>query len=622
MAQINAEDVARALGQASRLAGGGWKCRCPAHEDRDPSLSLHDQPGGGLLWRCHAGCSQETVQEALRARGFLGNGDARSHRSPFYIAALGGEPSAVYEYRDRDGRILFQVARYEPATGDKEIRPWRRNGAKLEAKASSPPRVLYRLPQLLDHPEHPVLVVEGEKCADAAARLLADRYAVTTWAGGANAVSSADWAPLAGRDAILWPDADDAGIAAMAALAVALASLGGRVRVLKIEDRPAGWDIADAIAEEWTVDDLRTFIDDHAHSAQAGPTAPDPPAGNAVYRCMADVAVRPVRWLWPGRIPRAKLALIAGHPGLGKSQVVVSLAAIVSSGGRWPITEERAPKGTVILLNAEDAADDTIRPRLEAASADISRVYELQAVRDGYAASGQPLVRGFRLDRDLPALQALARRLGQVDLIAIDPATAYLGEVDAYSNAEVRAMLAPLADLAEETGAAVVLISHLNKSLGVGEALLRISASIAFTAAARVAYLVARDTENPKRRRLFLPVKNNLAEDETGLAFEIESTTTPVPTSRVMWESEPVSISADEAVRGPASADERSDFEDAKRFLRGVLADGPVKSRQIRADAQDAGHAWRTIERAQRALGVDAYKDGMRGGWWWRLPTG
>jgi len=125
--------------------------------------------------------------------------------------------------------------------------------------------------------------------------------------------------------------------------------------------------------------------------------------------------------------------------------------------------------------------------------------------------------------------------------VVIDPISAYLSGVDSHTNADVRAVLAPLGELAGKYGVAVVVVSHLTKTSGTarttGEAQLRVSGSLAFVAAARAAHIVVVDPED-ENRRLFLPAKNNLAKDNTGLAFVVESHTLDggIETSRVMWD--------------------------------------------------------------------------------------
>ena len=159
---------------------------------------------------------------------------------------------------------------------------------------------------------------------------------------------------------------------------------------------------------------------------------------------------------------------------------------------------------------------------LEAAGADLDRVYILDAVREPNR-DGTSTTRPFNLTADIERLGELAEKLGDVVLIVIDPITAYLGHVDSHRNAEVRAALAPLAAMAAESGAAVVCVSHMTKAGGT-EALLRVMGSLGFVAAARGAYLVAKDPED-ETRRLFLPMKNNLAEDRGGLAFRVRGGT-------------------------------------------------------------------------------------------------
>lgn len=371
------------------------------------------------------------------------------------------------------------------------------------------------------------------------------------------------------------------------------------------------------------LDAVRVCVKNATSHAAATPEAPTT-ASRPIFRRVADVQAKPIRWLWPGRIAQGKVSIIAGNPGLGKSQVTVGMAATVSTGGLWPVDGKRCEVGNVIILSAEDDPSDTIRPRLEAAGADLSRVYILDAVLDGPLVGGGETPRAFNLKTDIDHLGSMLKEIGGAALVIIDPITAYLGTTDSHKNAEIRALLSPLAELAGQYGAAVVAVSHFNKNANT-EALMRVTGSLAFVAAARAAYVVARDPEN-EARRLFLPLKNNLGNDQSGLAFtveavQVESAIGMIGTSRVVWESSAVTVTAEEAMRPQVNNEERSDLDDAKDFLRGLLADGAVSSNQIRKDADGAGHNWRTIQRAQKDLGVIAFKDGMRGGWNWRLGT-
>jgi len=351
------------------------------------------------------------------------------------------------------------------------------------------------------------------------------------------------------------------------------------------------------------------------------PTSPPPSAAApppvthdsplpVIYRRLSDVQAQLIRWLWPGRIARGKVSLLAGHPGLGKSQVAVSLAAIVTTGGMFPVDGGRCEHGSVVILSAEDDAADTIKPRLLAAGADTSRCYTLDAVPDTDL-DGSPFTRSFNLRTDLDRLAALLEAIGDAILVIVDPITAYLGATDSHRNAEVRGVLAPLADLAARYSVAVAAVSHLNKA-GDNEALLRVTGSLAFVAAARAAYIITRDKDNPVRR-LFLPLKNNLGNDQAGLAFIVEARELDggIQTSRVAWESEPVTVTADEAMQPAEPDEERSQRDEIADWLQDLLGSGRMKSQEVQTKAKQAGFAWRTVQRAAREAGVAIKREGF-----------
>ena len=332
---------------------------------------------------------------------------------------------------------------------------------------------------------------------------------------------------------------------------------------------------------------------------------------------VSTVEKQPIKWLWPSRMALGKVTMVAGHPGLGKSQFTAYLAAKVTTGGLWPAGEGQAPKGSVLMLSAEDDVADTIRPRLEAAGAEVNCVHVLTAVQDAGA------VRGFSLSRDLVPLEAELVRLGDVRVIMIDPLTAYLGATDSHKTADVRALLAPVSDLAARYGVAIVTISHLNKG-GGNEAMGRVTGSLAFVAAARAAFLINKDPEDPKRR-LFVPMKNNLGTDDSSLAFRIveKEVAVGIRAPTIEWENERVTVSADEILAAVNSNDGEGAgaMREAVEFLKDALARGAVSQKIIKGDANANGISEASLRRAKVKLGVEAHKDGMAGSWFWRLPT-
>jgi putative DNA primase/helicase len=166
-----------------------------------------------------------------------------------------GHPSAVWEYRSADGRLFGAVCRFDLPDGGKDVVPltWARHADGREQfrwLAFGKPRPLYGLDLLAANPAAGVLIVEGEKAAQAARTICPG--VVVTWPGGGKAVKFADWSPLAGRKVVIWPDRDEPGIDAAQAIAKALAPIAASVRVVSPPAGPAdGWDLADAVAEGW-----------------------------------------------------------------------------------------------------------------------------------------------------------------------------------------------------------------------------------------------------------------------------------------------------------------------------------------------------------------------------------
>jgi len=268
--------------------------------------------------------------------------------------------------------------------------------------------------------------------------------------------------------------------------------------------------------------------------------------------------------------------------------------------------------GSVIFLSAEDDVADTIRPRLDVAGADVSRVHVLESVRVPLA-DHSLTEKPFNLETDLVALESALREHADVRLIVIDPISAYLGGVDSHSNAEVRGILAPLAALATRLGVAVLCVTHLRKSAGA--AIYRAISSIAFAAAARAVWAVASDLEDGDRR-LLLAIKQNLSASASGLAFRIEAQDS-VP--RLAWEPGAVALAANEILGNVDMQQDQSERREAREWLKDFLANGADEVKKIQREAKAAGWSWMTVRRAKEDLSVIAGKNGYQGRWEWRL---
>lgn len=337
--------------------------------------------------------------------------------------------------------------------------------------------------------------------------------------------------------------------------------------------------------------------------------------GRAVLTRLADVEPEAVEWLWPGRVPLGKITVLEGDPGLGKSTVALALAAGVSRGLPLPGGGLFGP-APVLLLSAEDGLADTVRPRLDAAGADVRRVFSLALVIDD--AEMLPT-----LDGDLPRIDAAIVESG-AQFLVVDPLVAFLGgEVNSYRDQDVRRALAPLAKMAERHRVAVLVVRHLTKGGGAAS-IYRGGGSIGIVGAARSALLVAKDPDD-EARRIVAPVKSNLSKPPASLAYRIEEA--PNGSSRIVWEEGEVGISADQLLAAqvsvtPGEVSDRSDRDDASDFLREFLSDGPKPATEGIGEGRRHGFTPKQLRRARTTLGVRPRKDGMNGPWLWTLPTG
>jgi hypothetical protein len=322
-----------------------------------------------------------------------------------------------------------------------------------------------------------------------------------------------------------------------------------------------------------------------------------------VSRKASEVEPERVEWLWGGWLPRGKLVMLDGDPGGGKSTITASLAARVSRGVEMPDGSQGCEAADVAVLSAEDGAADTIRPRLEAAGADLERVHIIDAVRDGDE-TRLPEIPG-----DLVLLEQLVTDTG-AKLVVVDPIVAYLpGSTDAHKDQSVRRALAPLARLAERTGATVVSVRHLNKA-GGSRAMYRGGGSIAFIGAARVGLLAAADPDDETGdRRVLAVVKSNLAETPDSLAYTLRSDH-ELGCGVIEWQGAS-SHSADDLLRAPQSDEERSALDEAKDFLQAELDEGPVLAADIKAKAQKDGIKDITLRRAKSSLEIVSERAGF-----------
>lgn len=320
-------------------------------------------------------------------------------------------------------------------------------------------------------------------------------------------------------------------------------------------------------------------------------------------------APAPVEWLWPGRIPRGALTILDGDPGLGKSTIATDIAARVSRGLVMPHRsgEQVGQPADVMILSAEDDPARTIRPRLDAAGADLDRVHLVEAVAIG---DGDRLP---ILPLDLVALGdfVMEKRVG---LIIVDPFMAYLGDgIESHKDQSIRRALREFSKLAQVTQCAFLVVRHLNKLAG-GTAIYRGGGSIGIIGAARSGLLLAQHPED-SNLRVLASVKSNLGPPPRSITVSLQSVGAVAVAS---WGDE-IDLSADELLGRLTST--RPKLDACNATISELLANGPMKSTNLEDRLKVCGFRSATIRRARKDLEVHSFKSSMDGEWWVKLKS-
>ena len=509
--------------------------------------------------------------------------------------------AGTWPYCQTDGRLLFQICRYESPGSKKNIVPWYYGDDDSWHPGQPMPagRPLFRLPELL-RSQTPVLIVEGEKCATVTVPQ-GFPFFITTWSGGALAVAKTDWTPLLQREVTIWADADEPGREAARRIGAELP----QARILGIEDRPLGWDIADAVAESV---DLERFIR-NCTAEKSVQLEFEKSSPRLVTQRASDVVTRPVDWLWEGRIPLGEYSVLVGHPSSGKSTLAAALAAHVSAGIPFP-DGTRPAVGDVLFLSAEESAAKALVPRLRVAGAALDRV-SIADIRLKCANHSEL----FSLAEGTDPIEAALGEMNNPRLVIIDSLTSCTAGIDTFRTDAFGPVLADLAQLSERRNVTTLCLAHFTKAVTNG-AMLRVLGSVAVVALARAVYMLARHPDDPKRS-LFVPVKNSYAPLGEAIDFSLVSAAAGrLP--QIRWGGQVEGVEADSLI-ALDDVDRRRERFDAMELLTELLGGSDeVLAHEIYAVGAERGLSKTTIWRAARNRKVIIEGKGRAATW--RLP--
>lgn len=599
---------------------------CPAHDDHNPSARWHPEKATWHCDACKAGGGFKNLAQWLKVELWRSSSAAAKAKGNTAAKAQ-AQVISRYNYCDENSKLLFQVERLEPKAF-RQRRPDAKGGWIYNLEGVTP--VLYRLPNVLEQVRQggAVYLVEGEKDVHS----LEGLGKVAT----CNSMGAGNWRneyaeTLTGAHAILIPDNDEAGYKHMRAVAESLAGKVASLRMLVLPGLPLKGDASDYLVEHSPEDfdrvveqaavwipsrsdePLEAFLKSVLGEPPAASEDEKPKGRRAVMVRLSDVPPEELRWLWDPYLPLSKVTLFEGDPGLGKTFVALTLAAAITRG--WPfLGQDGSPGGenepaNVLYLTAEDGLADTLRPRLDAAEADVSRVISLK----GWTATDDSgkVIEGVVTLGDTEVLEQ-ALREHRPRLMVIDPLQAYLGaDVDMHRANEVRPRMSALADLAERYACSVLCIRHLSKNQQA-KAVYAGLGSIDFAAAARSILQVG----EKDGQRFIAHAKSSLAPAGKSIKYEIRE-------GQCYWLG--ISEVSAEELRQSERPESGSALDAASAFLVSFLADGPQPACDVQNAAKREGISSRTLERAKRELGVASYRENKegeergKGQWLWKL---
>lgn len=609
----SSRSIANLLAALDNVSGEGpeWTACCPAHDDKNPSLSIGIGNNSRPLVKCHAGCSQDSVISALKNLGAWPETKKKlmgqSKKKAKLRKGVKIKKPAYFIYRDKNGKELYRITR----TANKDFSVSRSNGkGGWLSGLGNTKQVPYRLDEF--RKKKFVYIVEGEKDAD---ELWKWGIAATTNPFGAGKWREEFNKYFKNKLVRVIPDNDPPGQEHALSVAENLLPVAQSVRTLKLDVEKKGGDFSDWKAAGGTKKKLRAI-------AKASPLMSQDDLGK--LRTTPQVAKASVFkpkqriWIFDPWFERGAVSLMVGDFGAGKTLVLYKAIADLTR-GRIPGTRDKTIPVTVLLLT-EDDIETTVIPRLMAVGADLRRIFIMKPppIDQDYAS-------GLKIDDS--GLGQIGEWIAEyeIDLVIPDPLIEFTPEkTDSNSANQVRTMISKLHRLSQLRGVSITGLVHLNKNMQQ-QALYRTAGSVQFLAAAQIGIFVGSEPDDRDDRAAALFRSKSRRTDQS-LGFKIGTNRVTKVLGKEIYDdwvecaewTGKSDLTPERMVESPRSTKR----DQCKKWLKTLLTGNELRPKKIEKLGKKKGYTWYMICQVADGVGVEkSRRKKIRGGTVWLIPA-
>lgn len=433
-------------------AGNRYKCMCPVHKDRNPSLGITEKDGK-ILINCFAGCDTANVLAAV-GLGFSDLYNDEFHQKTWQEKverSKGEQITAVYNYTDQNGKYLYTKFRTPTVKGCYGI--VNEDGTYFKYGLNGIDKTLYNLPEAVKAIKagSPVYFVEGEKDVETLTRL----GLPATTCGGANEWKAIFSGTFTNATVVILPDNDEAGRKLADQVVTDLTGVAKEIVVVPTSRAEKG-DVTDYLNEGHTKEDLLKLVD----AAMKAAERTDPLSMLTVN----EIEEKQVDWLVMDYIPKGQITILGGEGGSGKTSTWCAIAAAISSGNPCFMVKDLMPEGfiteeprKVMFFSAEDSVEHVLKARLRSNGANQENLLTIDISDDRFE--------NIRFNSKF--LEDLIKEYRPA-LVIFDPIQAFVPpEIKMSERNAMRNCLRPLIGFGEKYSCSFLIVVHTNKQNGL-----------------------------------------------------------------------------------------------------------------------------------------------------------